>query len=280
MCILGKVIICAGRYGENPYYMGQVGINLYSIEELCYYLKEHAYLLDKEIMNFKLVEWIQEELGLEELGISLRSLIRNESTLSAYVATILETTFYCDKNEIHHLKQIICENSTLDIYEKRKKKADYFTKNKKYSVAISEYEKLLEDIGKQDYALTTSVYHNIGVCLTKLFLFQRAAYWFYKAYEMNGRKDCLLLYMSAMKLAFDPAEYREKILSKLEAKELEAELNSKLEGIAAQWNQTKEKLWIDEFVSEKDSAKSQEYYKKVEELITQWKNEFRDSSIK
>lgn len=277
---MGKVIVCVGKYGKIPYYMSHVGINLYSIEELCYYLKENVYLLDKEIMNFKLVDWIDEELGLEELGKSLRSLIRNDGTLSSYVAIILETAFYCKKEEIKELEQIIRDNSKLDIYEKRKKRADYFAKNKKYSVAISEYEKILKDVDKQDYILTTSIYHNIGVCLTKLFLFERAAFWFYKAYEMNGRKDCLILYMSAMKLAFAAADYGEKMLSKLEAAEVEGELNLKLEHIVSQWNDTTEKQWIDEIINKKDGEKSPEYYHKVEILINQWKDEFRACATK
>ena len=56
-----KASLCVGEYCENAYNVEGLDIRVYSMEELCYCLKENAFLLDLSIMNDKLVDWIGEE---------------------------------------------------------------------------------------------------------------------------------------------------------------------------------------------------------------------------
>ena len=51
-----KASLCVGEYCENAYNVEGLDIRVYSMEELCYCLKENAFLLDLSIMNDKLVE--------------------------------------------------------------------------------------------------------------------------------------------------------------------------------------------------------------------------------
>ena len=53
-----KASLCVGEYCENAYNVEGLDIRVYSMEELCYCLKENAFLLDLSIMNDKLVDWI------------------------------------------------------------------------------------------------------------------------------------------------------------------------------------------------------------------------------
>ena len=55
-----KASLCVGEYCENAYNVEGLDIRVYSMEELCYCLKETAFLLDLSIMNDKLVDWIGE----------------------------------------------------------------------------------------------------------------------------------------------------------------------------------------------------------------------------
>ena len=52
-----KASLCVGEYCENAYNVEGLDIRVYSMEELCYCLKENAFLLDLSIMNDKLVDW-------------------------------------------------------------------------------------------------------------------------------------------------------------------------------------------------------------------------------
>mgnify|MGYP000842207167 CR=1 FL=1 len=34
---MAGLILCRTRYAERPYYINNMGVNIYSLEELCYY---------------------------------------------------------------------------------------------------------------------------------------------------------------------------------------------------------------------------------------------------
>ena len=53
-----KASLCVGEYCETAYNIEELEIRVYCMEELCYCLKENAFLLDMSIMNDKLVDWI------------------------------------------------------------------------------------------------------------------------------------------------------------------------------------------------------------------------------
>ena len=54
-----RASLCVGEYCENAYTVEELGISVCCMEELCYCLKENAFLLDLSIMNDKLADWIE-----------------------------------------------------------------------------------------------------------------------------------------------------------------------------------------------------------------------------
>ena len=60
--------LCTVKTAEHPFYIESVGVSIYSIEELCFFLKENLYLIDKSIMNSSLCDWVRDELGLKTLS--------------------------------------------------------------------------------------------------------------------------------------------------------------------------------------------------------------------
>ena len=57
-------ILCQVKRARLPYYIENISTNIYSIEELCFYLYHNIYLLDSTILNEELCFWIRDELGL------------------------------------------------------------------------------------------------------------------------------------------------------------------------------------------------------------------------
>ena len=43
--------LCQVRKAEHPYYIESISTNIYTIEELCFYLQQNIYLVDSSIMN-------------------------------------------------------------------------------------------------------------------------------------------------------------------------------------------------------------------------------------
>ena len=73
---MGNVMLCTGRYAETPYFFESICVNIYCVEELCYLLASNPFMIDAEIMDKKLAQWLDEECGLVELSHQLFTLFR------------------------------------------------------------------------------------------------------------------------------------------------------------------------------------------------------------
>lgn len=73
-------ILCQVKRAKNPYYISNISTNIYSIEELCYYLYHNIYLLDETIINEQLLVWMKEELHLRRLYQRLYVLLEEKRT--------------------------------------------------------------------------------------------------------------------------------------------------------------------------------------------------------
>ena len=61
---MGAYILCQAKKAGKPYFIENISTNIYSIEELCYYLYNNLYLVDNTIINEGLCKWLEEELEM------------------------------------------------------------------------------------------------------------------------------------------------------------------------------------------------------------------------
>ena len=152
-------------------------MNIYSIEELCYYFVKDAYILDNDIMDLGLCDFIADELELTEIAEALRSLILRGASLGQFVTSLLEMTGYLEEEELLSIKQVLVDNASLSFAMKRKKRADNLLEAKKFTRAIDEYRYMLNRMKKSDdpemYSL---ILHNTGVAYARLFMYDKASY--------------------------------------------------------------------------------------------------------
>ena len=71
-------ILCQVKKAEKPFYIENISTNIYSIEELCYYLYNNLYLVDRSLISNKLCTWLDEELKLPKLAAKLRPLEKRQ----------------------------------------------------------------------------------------------------------------------------------------------------------------------------------------------------------
>ena len=50
--------LCQVKKARHPYFIESISTNIFTIEELCFYLEKNIYLLDQTIINEKLLDWI------------------------------------------------------------------------------------------------------------------------------------------------------------------------------------------------------------------------------
>ena len=187
---MGQVIICSPVTAAEPYQMKFTSTNLYTIEELCFYLYENLYLIDESIMDVKLCKWIEQQLKDVFLAQKLMDALRENAPLGLFVKKILEISGYCDESELQHVQLTLEEISRKSKLQRRKIRADRLVENANYAAALYEYQHVLHDkeIAGEEKKLIGSVYHNIGVCFANMFLYDEAAKNFAKAYAIGGGK--------------------------------------------------------------------------------------------
>lgn len=128
-----------------------MSINIYSLEELCYYIYNNIYLIGTDLVDDGLISYIDNELEEPELAKQLQFLVSEEAGLSEIVMTILHYVDYYDNDEIEELKEIIDGLDKQNATERLKLRADNFLNSRRYDSAIRNYELIV--YGRKDESL-------------------------------------------------------------------------------------------------------------------------------
>lgn len=209
-----SVRLCVGEYASQPFCFEGLNLKVYCAEELCYALKENAFLLDTDIMSDRLVEWLQSQCGLADLAGELHNLVHRKGSLSAFVGRILEYTGFYSIEEIRQTEQMLKRGAGLNILEKRKLRIDHLTRQKKYLAAVAEYDALLGTweaaMGEKREAgaqLKASILHNKGTALAGLMRYPQAADSFRRAYETDRDPESLKCFLAAKRMELSDNDY-------------------------------------------------------------------------
>lgn len=184
---MGELLLCSREIASIPYYIDTISLNVYSLEELCYYLEQNIDLIEPDFMEEELCFWIKTELKDSLLSESLLKMIQKGASLSQFVGVLVSGCSYCTQEEIASMQETLSEFENKSEMECRKIRADHFLQKKKYTVCIAEYRKLLENTKLQEEGriFEGNIWHNLGTAYAGLFSFTKAAECYQKAYELN-----------------------------------------------------------------------------------------------
>ena len=277
---MSKLILCKGRLAETPYYIVGLGMNVYSIEELCYYFVKDAYILDNDIMDIKLCEYIGQELLLPEIADTLKSLVLRGASLGQFVTTLLNMTGYLEEEELAKIKQVLVDNASLGFAEKRKKRADNLLEAKKFTRAIDEYQYMLNRMKKsEDPEMYSLILHNIGVAYARLFMYDKASYYFKEATLLNDDKEILIHYLQSLRMTMRKEAYERFVLRMGYSDSIINEAEERLSEAKAQKLSSEYAKEIDELKELRAEGHISEYYNSIEKTFNLWKQEYRDQMI-
>lgn len=272
---MGRAIMLCGNDAKTPYRFINPDVLVYTIEELCFILRENAFLLDVDVMDKRLVSWIDTECGLRALAASLYSLIHQKGTVSSFVMTILEFTGNYSEEELQETERLLKQGASLSTYEKYKKRIDYMVGNGKLVQAMSEYDDLLAVLPQVENELSAKVLHNKAVAMTGLFLFEQAADCFLSSYEMYPLRETYIEYLAAKRLALGEEDYIAFVATIPEAYEDSLELEKRVEEITESWQGYLNKRRLDQLKEWKENGNFTRYYEEVEKLIQGLKHSYR-----
>lgn len=203
-----ELYLCLGTLSTTPYFLSGLGVNIYSMDELCYYLCVNAYILDNDLIDVRLCDYMRDNLDMAPLAAKIRKMIKEGRTLGEMVTTILIDTRYCNDEEIARIKQILVDNASLSFAAKRKVRGDNLLCANKYPRAIEEYQYVLSVLDREEEPeLYSSILHNVGCAYALMFLLDKAADYFKQAYETDASRDSLVLYLVCLRLTAKKEEY-------------------------------------------------------------------------
>lgn len=271
-----SIRLCIGEYARVGYEPERMGIKVYSLEELCFFIRENAVLLDDGFMDEALGEWLASECKLQELGEELRKAVRKRISLKSYVGIILEYAGFYSREINEQIENIIVENSSLSIYEKKKARADALVQKNHYGKAGREYAKLLQMLPEDMTILKGEIYHGCGVCLAKMFYFNLAGDYFLKAHALTGKIASYHQYLWARRLSMSEKEYVQFLKEHEEAYEDSVEMEEYLEDLCAQWEHSHSGMLLQGIQKEKEFRKIAEYQNKLKERVDYLKDAYRE----
>lgn len=208
---MGAVLICRDELVKSPYYIESMGIRLYSMEELAFFLYENIYLVDRQMLGERLWDWLRNEAHNPELAEKLKKGDEAGSSIQNMVLTILRSVNYYTQEELTELSSRMKVLNTYQEQERMKLRADEYFINDNYLAAIYEYEKILDirqsdRLGVEFYA---HVWNNLGVCYCRLFRFGRAAQAFRTSWQYQKDPEVLKEYVFAMRLGLSDEDFEQ-----------------------------------------------------------------------
>ena len=205
--------LCQIKRAQKPYFIESIRTNIFSAEELCFYLRENLYLIDRSIVNEVLCDWIRDELGLKKLYRQLYDQLEKSGSITQFIMLIFREVGYLDPEQMRLGQEELGKLEVQPEDTRAKLKADYLVKCGMYSSAVHEYQKVLErmtpgSLGTQFYA---SVWNNLGCARARMFLFRDAADCFLRAWKLVRTKETMRRYVSVLPLFLSEEEYGEKL---------------------------------------------------------------------
>ncbi len=271
---MSTLIYCQNPLSATPYYIEEASLNVYSLEELSYYMLNNVYLLSTKLMNSELCNWIGRELKCPKLANELLGLVQSNAPLHIFVGHILSANGYASTKEIKDTLAIISTFENKSEAERKKLRADRLMAKEKLVDAIYEYETLLsDDIAKtMPKVVEGDVYHNLGCAFAKLFFFDEAMKCFDEAYKKNQKKQSLHCLLYAARCARNKGKFEEYSNKYLVSKEDTEEVLKAVSIVTTKEQITEFDNAINELIN--DESKRDEAIQTIKGVVSGWKEDY------
>ena len=212
-------ILCQTKKADKPFFVESINTNIYSLEELCYFLYHNLYLVDSSVINENLCTWISEELDLPRLAAKLRPHLGKFASAEDVLYPVFKEINYLTYDELKALNVKLAKLDQEAPLLRKKRKGDALMENRMYVNAIRVYQKLLEKDSREiSREMRERILHNQGCAYSYLFQMDKALDCFFAAWKVNQSEKALKIYLLAYRSVHTPEEF-EKIQEDLKAED-------------------------------------------------------------
>jgi len=277
---MSKVILCTSKTAETPFTFLNTKVEIYTYEELCFYIFNNTVLISKSVLSDKLFNFIRDELGMEELADKLMGLMNKTAYAQDLLIEILNAGDYYTPEEIKTYAAAWQKYRKLSPLQRAKLKADGYLAYRRYIKAATLYDEILDDIGDDEVAsFLGNVYHNRAVAAANNLDLDDAKKFFLKAYEHNNNPESLKGYFYIIATHEDTSTLREEIRVRgLDDKYFE-EIMAEIGDSKADVQEMTIFAMLQRAVYNRLNKDMTDYDKRMDIILAQLKDEFREQSI-
>lgn len=273
---MGRVLLCTGKYAKKPYCFENVCVNVYCVEEVCFLFASNPFMIDQSVMREELAQWLDNECGLTDLSHQLLNILGKGSQPGIFVNTIMSYVNYCSDVEVKKIDQVLQGNVGLNDFERQKKQADFLLKNRRYMLAIEEYDALCRRLPDTESSLKPVIYHNMGTAYAGIFMFGMAARYFKKAYDMMKNEESGIEFLTAQRLYLSEDAYIAFIGEHGEYYNLSMQVEKRLTAAREEFEASQENRMLAALKIYKDEGNAASYYEEIDKIIAKKKDEYRE----
>jgi tetratricopeptide (TPR) repeat protein len=274
---MSSLILCNTVKASRPYNFRLTDTNIYTIEELCYYIYNNIYIITEEIFDEELVFWLRDELKMTELSDKLANMISNKNNIKDIVVTVFCSADYYTEKEIKLLIDTMDLLDGMHILIRRKMKADNYMKYKSFSLAMKEYEEILKSpqLSELNDGQRGNIIHNLGVVRMNISSFSSAAKCFKEAYEKNGNRESLIHYLCTLKLDRRDEDYEDALHAYSVKSETITDIEERFLRLGREAKSSPKYIAVDRFINLKHEGRVNEYYEGIDKMINDWKMDYK-----
>lgn len=161
------MVIYTGKTNLIPYYIKEADMNIYSIQELAYFIYHYSILISNSFISKNLILYIDNVLKMPKLSSAVNDMYNKKENLAEILSYILLHSNYYTEEEVLKFRNgiIVLLDYTENEYINRA--GDELFYLKKYEKAISQYKKIEK--------IDDNVAMKLAFCYAKLQFYAEAA---------------------------------------------------------------------------------------------------------
>ena len=171
---MGNLILSRPLDIKRPYYVQELGVHLYSAEELCYYIYHYVTLIDENFADERLLDFIHQ---LDQPRLEERILrTREQGGLYDILYVILQELRYYSSSDLFQFRRQLEKLSRSSQAERLREKGDLLFERGQYYAAVRTYNQILDLDSRElaDAEFVSRIWQNKAACYARTEHFEEA----------------------------------------------------------------------------------------------------------
>ncbi len=205
-----SLLLCRQEHVTRPFYAEEMGIRIYSSQELSYVIVHYPLLVMDGFVSDALLNFLREELNHGFLALKIERWLKSGENPDETLVMILQECDYCTGAQISRFRQTVADIRKKHPAEYRKRKADEFFSIRQYRRALELYQELADwkaDSVVDDH-FRACVLNNMGSCYARMFRLEEAFDAYSRSYAAWNQQSVLerIYYLSKLDARLKPGE--------------------------------------------------------------------------